>query len=160
MGSVWQFNVFSVALAFRLELDGLRITAGENGLILHKTPDVSANQKGALRMFRFENSDNRLAAQRIRFSDASVQVLVIVAATDLVIARVGYWPAHLLFIEVLDGLVAPFSNFGVFSHGQKEFHMSPSERLQALQLIVYRSRLDKYAATVGVPEADQASLLF
>jgi hypothetical protein len=66
------FDVFSVKLAFRLELDHLRVTACENGLILHKTPDVSANQKGALRMFRFENSDNRLAAQRFRFSDASI----------------------------------------------------------------------------------------
>ena len=45
--------VLSVELAFRLELDHLRVTTGENGLILHKTPDVSANQKGALRMFRF-----------------------------------------------------------------------------------------------------------
>lgn len=53
-------------------LDRLGVTAGQNGLTLQKTPDVSANEKGALRVFRFENSENRLAVQRIRLPDASV----------------------------------------------------------------------------------------
>ena len=59
-------------LTFWLKLDGLRIMAGQNWLVLHNTPAVSAHQKRAARVFRFEYSEHFLAVQRIRSSDASV----------------------------------------------------------------------------------------
>src|SRR5262249_28718689 len=62
----------SVELIFCLKLDGLRIMAGQNWLILHNTPAVSAHQKRAARVFRFEYSEYFLAVQRIRSSDASM----------------------------------------------------------------------------------------
>jgi hypothetical protein len=100
-----------VELAFWLELDRLRIENGQNWLALHNTPTVSAHQKPADRVLRFEYNEHLLAVQRIRSSDASVQVLAIVVAMDLIIAPVRYWPAGLLFNELLEGLVAFFSNF-------------------------------------------------
>jgi hypothetical protein len=62
----------SVELIFCLKLDGLRIMAGQNWLILHNTPAVSAHQKRAARVFRFEYSEYFLAVQRIRSPDASM----------------------------------------------------------------------------------------
>ena len=50
---------------------GLRIMAGLNWLVLHNTPAVSAHQKRAARVFRFEYSKHYLAVQRVRSSDAS-----------------------------------------------------------------------------------------
>ena len=61
----------SVELTFWLKLDGLRIMAGLNWLVLHNTPAVSAHQKRAARVFRFEYSKHYLAVQRVRSSDAS-----------------------------------------------------------------------------------------
>jgi hypothetical protein len=81
--------------------------AGQNWLALHNTPTVSAHQKWADRVFRFEYGEHFLAVQRIRSSDASAQVSVILAVIDLVIAPVRYRPAGLLFNELLDGLIAP-----------------------------------------------------
>ena len=62
----------SVESVFWLKLDGLRIMAGQNWLALHNTPTVSAHQKRADRVFRFEYYEHFLAVQRIRSSDASV----------------------------------------------------------------------------------------
>ena len=86
---------------------------GQNWLILHNTAAVSAHQKRAARVFRFEYSEYFLAVQRIRSSDASVKVLTFVTVVDLVIALVRYRPAALLFNNILDGLVTLFSNFRV-----------------------------------------------
>jgi hypothetical protein len=105
-------GILSVELAFWLKLDRLRIMAGQNWLALHNTPTVSAHQKWADRVFRFEYGEHFLAVQRIRSSDASAYVSVILAIMDLVIAPLRYRPAGLLFNELLEGLVAFFSNFG------------------------------------------------
>src|SRR4029453_15442309 len=93
----------------------------QNWLALHNTPTVSAHQKRADRVFRFEYGEHFLAVQRIRSSDASAQVSVFLAVIDLVIAPVRYRPAGLLFNELLDGLIALLSNFAVL-YGQKKFH--------------------------------------
>jgi len=54
-----------VDVAIWLKLDRLRIMAGQNWLALHNTPTVSAHQKWADWVFRFEYGEHFLAVQRI-----------------------------------------------------------------------------------------------